>query len=84
MSTTVDPKTTTEKQLLQMLQALFIERFKLKYHQQDARESGYALVVAKEGPKLKESTVDRMHFDSPKPTVGRPIVISARKCPCRY
>lgn len=41
-----------------MLQALLKERFGLQTHRDTKQESGYALVVAKGGPKLKESEQD--------------------------
>jgi uncharacterized protein (TIGR03435 family) len=47
-----NPATATEAQLLEMLQNLLVERFKLKYHRQEKAESGYALVVGRNGPKL--------------------------------
>ena len=50
-----DPTRTTEKQLLEMLQALLIERFQMKYHIEPIETAGFALTVAKGGPKLKES-----------------------------
>jgi uncharacterized protein (TIGR03435 family) len=74
-----DPRTATEKQLLQMLQALLIERFRLKYHREETKESGYALVVAKGGPRMKESTADRESIDGGKPARGRPAAISVHK-----
>lgn len=49
------PTTTTEKELLQMLQALLIERFHMKYHLQPVQMDGFALTVAKGGPKLAPS-----------------------------
>jgi uncharacterized protein (TIGR03435 family) len=51
-----NPSTATEEQLLQMLQNLMAERFKLKIHRETTSLSGYALRVAKNGSKLKEST----------------------------
>lgn len=76
-----DPRTATEQQLRQMLQSLLIERFQLKYHRQEVQESGYALVVAKGGPKLKESTADQASFDfgGRKPPRGGPAAVSLRK-----
>lgn len=53
---TENPSTVTEEQLLQMLQNLLAERFKLKIHRETKSLSGYALMVAKNGSKLKEST----------------------------
>ena len=52
------PAGTTEKQVPQMLQALLAERFKLVVHRETKDQSIYALVVAKGGPKLKESEPD--------------------------
>jgi uncharacterized protein (TIGR03435 family) len=77
-----DPKTATEQQLLQMLQALLVERFKLKYHREDLEVSGYALMVGKNGAKLKESTADRMNFFG-KPQGGRPVAMSMQKVSMR-
>jgi uncharacterized protein (TIGR03435 family) len=42
-----------------MLQSLLEDRFKLAIHRETKETSGYALVVAKGGPKLKEPTVAR-------------------------
>jgi uncharacterized protein (TIGR03435 family) len=49
------------KQALQdsMLQTLLADRFKLAVHRETKETSGYALVVAKNGPKLKEATEAR-------------------------
>jgi uncharacterized protein (TIGR03435 family) len=52
------PEGGTEKQVPQMLQALLAERFKLVIHRETRDQSVYALVVAKGGPKLKESEPD--------------------------
>lgn len=52
------PAGATEKQVPQMLQALLAERFKLVVHRETKDQSVYALVVAKGGPKLKESEPD--------------------------
>jgi len=73
-----DPKTATEQQLIQMLQALLIERFKLKFHFEEVQESGYALVVAKNAPKLKESTAERMNFAG-RPSGGKPVAMTLQK-----
>lgn len=50
-----DPAKTTEKQLLQMLQALLVERFQMKFHWEPVEMSGFALTVAKGGSKLVAS-----------------------------
>lgn len=49
------PTKTTEKQLLQMLQNLLIERFQMKYHREPVELPGFGLTVAKGGPKFEES-----------------------------
>ena len=48
------PKGATKDQLPAMLHALLTERFKLVAHKEDRSRSGYALVVDKGGPKVKE------------------------------
>lgn len=45
----------TEAQLLEMLQRLLEDRFQLKWHREEQEEHGFALVIAKGGPKLEES-----------------------------
>jgi uncharacterized protein (TIGR03435 family) len=53
-----------EQQLRPMLQALLAERFKLKLHKTTKEMSGYALVVAKGGPKVKPSADGEPHPDN--------------------
>jgi uncharacterized protein (TIGR03435 family) len=48
------PEGASRDQLPAMLQALLTERFKLVAHKEDRPRSGFALVVAKGGPKFKE------------------------------
>jgi uncharacterized protein (TIGR03435 family) len=43
----------TQEELLQMLRTLLADRFKLKVARETKQESGYALVIAKNGPKVK-------------------------------
>jgi len=43
-------------QMMAMLQTLLADRFALKVHRESREGNVYALVVAKDGPKLKEST----------------------------
>ena len=62
-----DPATTTQKQLLTMLQNLLIERFHLKFHYQTTGAPGFSLTVAKDGPKLRAST-----SETPKATFTGP------------
>jgi uncharacterized protein (TIGR03435 family) len=47
--------TATEAQLLLMLQNLLADRFQLRIHRDTTQSSGSAIVIAKNGPKLKES-----------------------------
>jgi uncharacterized protein (TIGR03435 family) len=54
----------TEPQLRPMLQALLAERFKLKLHKTTKEMSGYALVVVKNGPKVKPSVDGEPHSDT--------------------
>jgi uncharacterized protein (TIGR03435 family) len=57
-----DPAKATEEQLYQMLQAMLTERFSLKFHQVTRDVPGFALTVAKKGPKLtpaKSEEVER-------------------------
>jgi uncharacterized protein (TIGR03435 family) len=83
-----NPAGVTEKQLLTMLQNLLAERFQLKFHYDSRETPGFALAVAKDGPKLATSTSDepRLWFTGPggellpKPSPGQPSSITARKC----
>jgi len=47
---------TTEAQFHLMMQNLLADRLKLKFHFEKKETQGYELVVAKNGPKMKEST----------------------------
>lgn len=86
-----DPSKTTQQQLLTMLQNLLIERFHLKFHYNDSEVAGFALTVAKGGPKLQESTSPetKVSFTGAngeavaKPMPQRPISLTARKVPMR-
>lgn len=51
-----------------MLQALLIERFALKTHKETQEKQGYALVVAKNGPKMPPAEDDRSIMFSRTPT----------------
>jgi uncharacterized protein (TIGR03435 family) len=67
-----NPTKTTEKQLLQMLQALLIERFQMKFHLEPVLLPGFGLTVAKGGSKLKESkSQDTDDSFGPKGKPGR-------------
>ncbi|HWE48541.1 MAG TPA: TIGR03435 family protein [Bryobacteraceae bacterium] len=54
----------TEEELRPMLQRLLTERFNLKLHKDSKRMSGYALVVAPGGPKVKTAAGDEEHGDT--------------------
>ena len=49
------PEGTPKEQLNAMLQSLLEERFGLKVHRDTQTEKGFALVVGKDGPKLKSA-----------------------------
>ena len=82
-----DPSKTTEQQLLTMLQNLLAERFQLKFHYEPGKADGFALTVAKNGPKLKISRSEEttLFFTGPKgeallkPYRGAPVAMTARK-----
>ncbi len=48
-----DPEHTTREQFFPMIQSLLVDRFKLKFHRGTIDVSGYALMVAKSGSRLK-------------------------------
>jgi uncharacterized protein (TIGR03435 family) len=50
-----ESQSATQDELLQMLRGLLADRFKLKVSRETKQESGYALVVAKNGPRLKQA-----------------------------
>jgi len=58
-------------QLLLMLQTLLVQEFKLKFHHESKEVSGYALVVAKDGPKLKDAKPDQLPGFTARITAGR-------------
>jgi uncharacterized protein (TIGR03435 family) len=60
------PEGTTKDQFLQMQQNLLIERFGLKFHHEQKEVDGYELVIAKNGPKFKESEPEPTNPDTPK------------------
>src|SRR5262245_52526192 len=53
-----NPSTATEQELQEMLKTLLVDRFKLKSHFESKQVGGYALVVAKDGPRLTPSRGD--------------------------
>jgi len=52
------PEGASSAQVPEMLQALLAERFKLTMHRESKEHAVYALVVGRNGPKLKESAPD--------------------------
>ena len=52
------PPGSTRDQVPEMIGALLGERFKMTLHRSTTEQQVYALVVAKEGPKLKESVMN--------------------------
>lgn len=54
------PEGATREQLPAMLQALLIERFKLAARKESRPRPGFALMVDKDGPKVKESSSNFM------------------------
>jgi uncharacterized protein (TIGR03435 family) len=68
------PAGTTEEQFRLMLQNLLAERFKLAIHQETKELPTYALVVAKGGPKLKESAKEDPNAPAAAPPQGPPPV----------
>jgi uncharacterized protein (TIGR03435 family) len=69
------PPGTTKEQFQLMLQSLLAERFKLVAHKETKELPTYALVVAKGGPKMKESPKEdpdaAKDASPPQPQVGR-------------
>jgi uncharacterized protein (TIGR03435 family) len=52
------PEGVDKDKMPEMLQALLADRFKLTFHREDKDHQVYALIVGKNGPKLKESPPD--------------------------
>jgi uncharacterized protein (TIGR03435 family) len=61
------PEGSTKDDAPKMLQALLADRFKLEAHRTDQEHPVYALVVAKGGPKMKESTEKPVAIDPDAP-----------------
>jgi uncharacterized protein (TIGR03435 family) len=55
------PETARGSELYAMLQTLLADRFKLRLHRDHKEVQGYALLVAKTGPKLKPDTSGDEH-----------------------
>jgi len=50
------PPDSTQEQFREMLQTLLADRFQIKMHREMKEFTGYDLVVARKGPKMKESS----------------------------
>ena len=61
------PPETTKEQLRVMLQNLLAERFALKVHHETKELPMYSLVVAKSGPKMKESAPEEAPKEGAEP-----------------
>ncbi len=67
------PEGATKKQFKLMQQNLLIERFKMTFHHEQKELPAYDLVVAKNGPKLKEADPPPPEDpDGPKPPLAPP------------
>ena len=82
-----NPASATRQQLLTMLQNLLVERFQMKFHYVTKEETGFALVVAKNGPKLHPSTSEEeklTFLGANGEEVGKPmghaVRMNAKKC----
>jgi uncharacterized protein (TIGR03435 family) len=68
------PEGATKEQFRLMLQGFLAERFKLAYHREKKEVPAFNLVVAKNGPKFKESVPAPPPDDSDRPA-GKPSPI---------
>src|SRR6266446_4406926 len=66
------PQGATKEQFLLMIQNLLAERFKLTLHREKKELPMFALLVGKNGPKLKESVDDPNANDAPAAGGGFP------------
>jgi uncharacterized protein (TIGR03435 family) len=68
------PAGATEDQVPEMLRSLLRDRFKLQLHRETKEHAVYALVVGKNGPKLKATEVKTSDYpDSPSRLPGTPV-----------
>jgi uncharacterized protein (TIGR03435 family) len=58
---------------LRMIQALLVDRFKLALHRETRQVPGYALAIAKDGPKLHEAKTGDPYSNGLKDPRGRPV-----------
>ena len=76
LNATFDP-TATDGQVRLMVQSVLIDRFKMRAHMSTEQGAGYALVVAKGGPKISKVKHGDVHPDNlesidNEPTVQKP------------
>ncbi len=74
-----DPAKTTEDQLLKMLQTLLADRFKMKFHRETREVQGFALIVAKNGPKLQEDKDETVESRLTGSMKANPPTVNARR-----
>jgi uncharacterized protein (TIGR03435 family) len=67
------PEGTTKEQFREMLQNFLAERFKVTYHREKKEVPGYSLVLAKNGPKFKESIPIPAPEDPGRPAKPSPM-----------
>jgi len=72
------PEGANREQVPEMLQALLAERFKLTAHRESKEHAVYALVVGKNGPKLKESAPDADAPAGGEPSAALDVHVSGR------
>jgi uncharacterized protein (TIGR03435 family) len=68
------PAGANKTQIPEMLQAVLAERFGLVVHRESKEQQVYALVVGKDGPKLKEGAADNQREDMAAFMNGRKIL----------
>ncbi len=73
------PPTTSKTQFRLMLQSLLADRFHLAFHRETREVPVYSLVIAKGGPKLKESGSTPPPAEQAAPPSSGPVVLMAPK-----
>jgi uncharacterized protein (TIGR03435 family) len=68
------PAGANKTHIPEMLQALLADRFGLAAHRESKEQQVYALMVGRDGPKLKEGAADNQRADMAAFTNGRRIV----------
>jgi uncharacterized protein (TIGR03435 family) len=72
------PEGATKEQLPEMMQTLLEERFKIAVHREEKEQSVYALIVSKDGHKMKEAVEDA---PAPAPAAGSEKTPAEMKSP---